>query len=280
MATQHPFHRRSRLRTPCRGFTLVELLVVISIVALLIALLLPALAAARESARAIVCLSGERQIGAAISMYSDSNQEWYVPAFDVDRAARDLYMEWTDALVEDGYLTTRTAYRCPTLQASPPQDVPYVWPKPATIVVPGGADPFGTRGTRWPGYGYNGENIGGSDTTTYAGVPNSRTARRPQLKYMSIGYLLMDNVAQVPDADGQYTLPGNQGYYVAYDIKGTRTQPDPRHLDSLNVAYLDGHAKRIAIPRGVEPLDVLHFRGDVSNPTAWIDVWTAGRPFN
>ncbi|MFW6039435.1 MAG: prepilin-type N-terminal cleavage/methylation domain-containing protein, partial [bacterium] len=39
------------------GFTLVELLVVISIIALLIALLLPALAAARESARRTACAS-------------------------------------------------------------------------------------------------------------------------------------------------------------------------------------------------------------------------------
>lgn len=277
------FQEASRLfpaaHAPRRGFSLVELLVVISMIALLIALLLPALSAAREIGRAAVCISNERQVGIAMGLYADANLEWYIPVYDTDRAARNLYMEWTDALVEDGYLTTRTAYKCPTLVGPVPQDQPYNWPKPATIVVPSGADPFGTRGTLWPGYGYNGDNIGGSDTTTYAGVPFTRTARRGQIMYPSIGYLLMDNVAQVPDAFGLYTLPGDQGYYIAFDFKGTRTQPHARHMDALNMAYLDGHAAKIAIPHGTEPLDTLHFRGELVDPTAWIKLWTGGRPF-
>lgn len=52
-----------------RGFTLVELLVVISIVALLVALLLPAISAARESARKTHCRSNLRQLGQAIHSY-------------------------------------------------------------------------------------------------------------------------------------------------------------------------------------------------------------------
>jgi len=52
------------------GFTLVELLVVISIIAMLISLLLPALGAAREAARRIACLSNQRQVGIAASTYA------------------------------------------------------------------------------------------------------------------------------------------------------------------------------------------------------------------
>ncbi len=53
-----------------RGFTLVELLVVIAIIAVLAALLLPALASARSAGRKAACLSNLRQIGIAIHGYS------------------------------------------------------------------------------------------------------------------------------------------------------------------------------------------------------------------
>jgi prepilin-type N-terminal cleavage/methylation domain-containing protein/prepilin-type processing-associated H-X9-DG protein len=69
-----------RRRTHRKGFTLVELLVVIGIIAVLIALLLPALGKAREQAQVDVCKSNLRQLSMAAFMYAVDSKGYCFPS--------------------------------------------------------------------------------------------------------------------------------------------------------------------------------------------------------
>ncbi len=62
-----------------KGFTLIELLVVIAIIAILAAILFPVFARAREKARQTTCTSNQRQIAAAITMYSQDHNNLLLP---------------------------------------------------------------------------------------------------------------------------------------------------------------------------------------------------------
>jgi prepilin-type N-terminal cleavage/methylation domain-containing protein/prepilin-type processing-associated H-X9-DG protein len=96
-----------RVRQP-RGFTLVELLVVIGIIAVLIAILLPALGRAREQSRTVACLSNLRQIGQAAQLYAAQNQGYTVPGY-TDFSAKTSNGVYLDA---ENFATTLVNTQC------------------------------------------------------------------------------------------------------------------------------------------------------------------------
>ena len=85
-----------------RGFTLVELLVVIGIIALLISILLPSLNRARETANRVKCASNLRQIGQAILLYSNDSKGPY-PRTIYAGAAAPMTMAVAGGIRVNGY---------------------------------------------------------------------------------------------------------------------------------------------------------------------------------
>lgn len=67
-----------------KAFTLIELLVVIAIIAILAAILFPVFTQAKNAAKATTCISNMRQLGTAVMMYLNDNDNSY-PAPYCDR---------------------------------------------------------------------------------------------------------------------------------------------------------------------------------------------------
>lgn len=68
-----------------RGFTLIELLVVVAIIALLISILLPSLAAARESAKATMCMANQHSMSHGLFHYVQENKHYPAEHMQVSR---------------------------------------------------------------------------------------------------------------------------------------------------------------------------------------------------
>lgn len=120
---QHFQHRTAVASSAQRGFTVCELLVVISCIGVLLALLLPAVVYARESARRVTCCSQLRELGIAVHAYHD-HQRKFPTAWRSQTSHSSFVRGWaTELLPELGEELIAERLRSPSSSLAPISDV-------------------------------------------------------------------------------------------------------------------------------------------------------------
>lgn len=230
-AWRQPRHRRRCLD----GFTLVELLVSISIIALLIAILLPAIQQAREAARSAACSSNVRQMGIAFRLFANDEKELLPTA----RVGTSKF--WADDLLP--YLATGEVFRCPS---STGENFYGVMPDNFSGSN-GNVASFGPDGNSTIGcwdYAYNWQSFGpgiagtGNRVETYGPWTSlgGETFQASEVMLLSEGKLRPDqNFAS-------YQEPGE--YQFEWYVGGS--EMTQRHGQGANTFFCDGHVELLS----------------------------------
>lgn len=213
------FPGRLRLPVPF-GFTLVELLVVISIIAILVSLLLPSLRSARSSARTTRCLVNMKQIGYATYLYVDGNKGFFPPHYNNNDSDGHQPPRYPVYYLKYRLLERSSAFNCP--EADPRY-------KQVTLSATGQTawDFFGYKDRTIPyvHYGMNYQVMGQLDSYTNSVVSDGAyppcrldNIKRTSSTVISWCYSIgkPQSTADLP-GDNRSAYTAFQSYYFGYD---------------------------------------------------------------
>jgi prepilin-type N-terminal cleavage/methylation domain-containing protein/prepilin-type processing-associated H-X9-DG protein len=207
-------YRWLRSRRKARAFTLIELLVVIAIIAILAAILFPVFAQARGKARQAACLSNEKQIGTAITLYAQDYDERLPSCHSYGYA-------WTPA-VKDRYIQQLTA--------------PYVKNENIWFCPEVGRDrPLTVLDPKVKTYGANGTSYIWNHATEV--VPYGPLKGR---KSVTVSGLALAAIPRPAEAPVLWDMPYWNGICKPWtEYQGLQSP----HGKGVNATYADGHAK-------------------------------------
>jgi len=244
-----------------KGFTLVELLVVIGIIAVLISILLPALNAARRSAQAVVCASNMKQVYTYAIMYEGDSKGWVMPAIVTLPGSQPYWytvnilgtlikppaggsMAATQQL---DYYIQKTLLQCPAANHDLDPDI-------GTVIAAGSGEPY------YGDFSYN-DNLG-QFTILASGAVSGRILSATQTRLPQKAVNVPGNVAMLVDcwkpnypALGAYPASPATRFSPVFDWQGQFTSTTPpqgtphgKLQDQFNCLFRDGHIALMTTP--------------------------------
>lgn len=233
--TSRPLSPDSRFPTPVSprsGFTLVELLVVITIISILIALLLPALAAAKRLSQVIVCASNMRQCGLAMTEYATSFND-HVPFGYTWGYMPFSNMVW--APVEGGSASQGMPAQLGFVYKAGYMPSPQIWFCPSEQVALESSDMYNVWTGSWnnynpwpPGYFPNAITSVGYYMRPITDWPTVNPALYAQYPF---GYM--------PTLPSLYSYPPGDAWMTENEVYGLQ-KVAYRHTNGVNTLYMDG----------------------------------------